>query len=199
MANVACSASSSPTSCGHYQVTIGGVTYRWHTSELTSLSSEELEQFYKLAIRYGGLNLQTLGDKVILGSDATNVKIYQLFGPGAAITKTNIGASYVNICPGLNGERTALDFTGCTEFRVILHANLVGTGAFRARIINDVTSAVLYENTALGAAGERELDTNWLALPAAFVNAGLLFVRAQANSATAADDPVFRSCRVGLR
>jgi hypothetical protein len=199
MANVSCSASASANSCSHFQVTIGGVTYEWHAGDLTALSAEELELFRKLAVRYSGLNLSTLANKVIHGSDATNVKIYQLFGPGAVITKTNIGTSYVNILAGANGEPTPLDFTGCTEFRIILHANLVGSGAFRAKLVNSADAAILYENTNLGAAGERELDTGWQALPAAFVNAGLLFVKGQANSATAADDPAFRSLRVGLR
>jgi hypothetical protein len=45
---------------------------------------------------------------------------------------------------------------------------------------------------ALGAAGERELDTGWLALPAQA--SGLILVRLQAKSVTAADDPQFRRC-----
>lgn len=199
MANVSCSASSSPTSCSHFNVTINGRTFRWHTGELAALSADEEELFFKLAVRYGSYNLATLANKVVYGSDATNVKIYSFFGPGAAITKTNIGAAYVNICPGANGERQAMDFTGCTEFRLILHANLVGSGQWGARVINDADSAVLYENTNLGAAGERELDTSWQVLPAGFVDAGLMFVRAQARSATAADDPIFRSLKLGLR
>lgn len=161
----------------------------------------------KLFIRLGvlwlhlvkGVALDDAIGRVVNGEEGTNVKIYDFFGPGAAITKTNIGTSYVNICPGANGEPLVADFTGCTEYRIRLYANLVGTGQWGAQIKKTSNGDVLHEAPNLGAAGERAVDTNWQALPAAFQGQGLLELVAQAKSQTGADDPVFRAISLGLR
>lgn len=192
-----CTSTVSPNACGHRVVTIGGVTLHLHENDLAPLSTEELEQFYRLGLRYRGVALASLLNRVVVGDEATNVKQYQVIGPGVAITKTNIGTAYVNVLPGLNGQRALLDFTGCTQFRIVLSANLVGTGAFGARIVRDSDNAVLFESANLGAAGERELDSDWQTIPQGWD--GLTYVRLQAKSATGADDPLFRGCTVGLR
>jgi hypothetical protein len=192
-----CTATTSANNCSHRTLTIGGVTVRMTDGDLTPLSAEELEQFYRFAVRHRGVALAQLLNRVVHGDEATNVKQYQVVGPGVAITKTNIGAAYTNVLPGLNGQRALLDFTGCTQFRIVLSANLVGTGAFGARIIRDSDSAVLFEAPALGSAGERELDSDWQVIPQGWD--GLVYVRLQARSATAADDPIFRGCTVGVR
>ena len=166
------------------------------------LTADEQALFLRLCarkLRQQGVTLAQFVNRVMHGDEATNVKIYPFFGPGAAITKTNVGTAYVNICPGLNGERLIADFTGCTQFRLMLHANLIGLGQFGARVVRDGDNEVLFEAANLGAAGERELDTDWTALPAAFIGQGVVALRAQAKSTTAADDPVFRALRVGLR
>lgn len=106
------------------------------------------------------------------------------------VTKTNIGTTYVSIPPGANGERCLVDFTNATQFRIIMHANLVATGPFGVRLLRDSDNAVLFENASVALTGERELDTDWLSLPAE-AN-GLILVRLQAKSSVAADDPVFR-------
>lgn len=192
-----CTGSVSPNNCGHRQVTIGAVTLHLHENDLLPLSAAELEQFYRYAVRHKGIALAALLNRVLVGDEATNVKQYSIIGAGAAITKTNIGSTYVNVLPGLNGQRALLDFTGCAEFRIVLSANLVGTGAFGARIVRDSDNAVLFEAANLGAAGERELDSNWQPIPQGWD--GLVYVRLQGKSATAADDPIFRGCTVGLR
>lgn len=208
-----CTATVSPQSCGHRQVTItrGGVARVYHIYDADDpLTEDEQQLLDRLTIRNlraSGVSLAQFLHRVTYGEEATNVKIYNFFGPGAVITKTNIGLNYVDIPPGLNGERIVADFTGCTEFRLALHCNLIGTGPFAARIVRDSNSDVLFESLNLGAAGERELDTltvspgtqGWIALPAAFLGQGLLYLRAQAKSNTAADDPVFRGLRLGLR
>jgi hypothetical protein len=194
-----CTSSTSPGSCGHRIITIGDRTLHMHENEIVPLSDDEKDTLFRLAVRHKGVALAQLLNRVISGDEATNVKIYPFFGPGAAITKTNIGTTYVNICPGVNGERLIADFTGCTQYRLMLHANLIGTGQWGARVVRDGDNVVLHENANLGAAGERELDTDWQALPAAFLGQGLIALRAQGKSTTAADDPVFRSLRVGLR
>lgn len=184
---------------GHRLVTIAGVTFEMHESEVVPLSDAEKMQMWQLIIRHKGVAIADLVNRVINSDEATNVKVYDFFGPGAAITKTNIGTAYVNIPAGANGERIVADFTGCTQYRLVLHANLVGTGQWGARVVRDSDNTVLHEAANLGAAGERELDTDWQALPAAFLGQGLTFLRAQGKSTTAADDPVFRGLRLGLR
>lgn len=195
--------SVSPRNCGHRNVTIrlDGVDYvfnDWHDAELNGgLTTEETRQLLFLSARYlraKGVTLANFLNRVVHGDEATNVKAYNLVAPGSVITKTNIGAAYVNVCPGANGERVLVDFTGCTQFRLILTCNLIGTGAFGARVVRDADSVVLFENTNLGAAGERELDTDWQSLPGAF--SGLTLLRLQMKSTTAADDPIVRRCQV---
>jgi hypothetical protein len=123
------------------------------------------------------------------------VKQYTILA--APVTKGNIGLAWVNVLPGANGERSLVDFTGCTEYRLILHANLVGVGPFGARLVRDSDSAVLYENTSIVGLGERELDTDWQVLPAQ-AN-GLTLVRLQCKSGVANDDPIFRRCILLVR
>lgn len=147
-----------------------------------------------------GVLLDGISGRVLIGEEATNVKIYQFFGPGAAITKTNIGTAYVNICPGSGGEPLVADFTGCTEYRIRLYANLIGTGQWGAQVKkSNGGGEVLHAAPNIGAAGERAVDTGWLPLPAAFLGQGLVELVAQAKSQTAADDPVFRSLSLGLK
>lgn len=192
---------------GHHTLTVTldgvAVTVNLHDLEAQEpMTAAELAQFVRLGVRrlrQQGVTLAQFLGRCTHGDEATNVKIYDFFGPGAAITKTNIGTAYVNIPPGLNGERIVVDFTGCTQFRFLMNANLIGTGQWGARCIRDSDSEVLIEQANLGAAGERELDSDWQNLPAAFLGQGLMFLRVQAKSTTAADDPLFRRCQLGLR
>lgn len=163
--------------------------------------AENRKKFLILAARRQralGLVLDDAIGRVFAGDEATNVKEYVFFGPGLAITKTNIGTAYVNILPGLNGERILVDFTGCSAFRPVLTANLVGTGPFGVRIIKDSDNTVLYENANIALTGERELDPGWQSpIPAGFT--GLEILRIQAKSVTAADDPIFRRATLLIR
>lgn len=192
--------------CDHRTVTVDldGTVVTVHTGErdldAMPYGDAEKTQLVLLGLkrlRVLGLLLDDAVNRVTNGEEATNVKSYDLLGPGSAVTKTNIGAAYVNVLPGANGERSLVDFTGCTQYRVILTANLVGTGAFGARIVRDSDSAVLYENANIALTGERELDTDWQTLPAAA--SGLTLARLQMKSATAADDPVVRRCTLLTR
>jgi hypothetical protein len=65
------------------------------------------------------------------------------------------------------------------------------------RVVRDSDDAVLFENSNLTQAGERELDTNWQPLPAQA--SGLIFVRVQAKSTVAQDDPVFGGISMAVR
>lgn len=200
-----CTAVTSPHNCGHktVTVTIDGVAVDLHEYDgdpSDPLTAEEIALFVRLGakrLRARGVSWSQMLRRVTNGDEATNVKQYDFIGPGAAVTKTNIGTSYVNVLPGANGERILADLSGCTEFRVVLTANLVGSGQWGARVIQDGDAAVLFEVANLGAGGERELDSDWQPIPAGFD--GLTLLRLQAKSTTAQDDPVFRRCALLVR
>jgi hypothetical protein len=205
MADV-CTSANSPNNCSHYEVTGADNGVPWtltvHDGDLleplTSAEQETLRRLLLRVLRQRGVPLSQFVNRVVRGEEATTVKQYDFLGPGSSVTKSNIGATYTNILPGLNGERIPVDLTAVTEFRVFLTLNMVGTGPLRARIVRDSDNTVLYENTSINvAAGERELDTGWLAIPAGFTGVELL--RWQASSATPTDDPVFRRCGLLVR
>ena len=188
---------ANPSGCGHYDLTasVVGVSTSIHVHEtdllepLTQAEREALLLLTARVLRQSGLTLAQFVGRVLRGDEATNVKQYNLIAPGSAITKTNIGTAYSNILPGANGQRTLVEFTGCTEFRLVLSANLVGTGPFGVRVVRDGDSAVLYE-ASVPLTGERELDSDWQPIPGGV--SGLVLLRAEAKSAVASDDPVFR-------
>lgn len=181
----------------HYTLTISGRTITLHTDDLAPLDAAELDQFLRLALRARQFNLATLLNRVVVGEEATNVKAYNLLGPGVAVQKTNIGLTYVNVLPGLNGERTLVDCTGCTQYRFIATVNLVGTGPFGVRVVRDSDNTVFHAADTIAQTGERELDTDWQTLPAGFT--GLEVLRVQAKSLVATDDPVFRRVTLVVR
>lgn len=199
------STATSPNSCSHF--VLGGLDdgAAWsglqvHDTELLEpLTDEEKLTLRRLLLRKlrqrtGVGSIAAMIGRVVRGSEHTNMKVYNLIGPGAAIPKNNIGTAYVNISPGANGERSLVGFQG-TEYRIFVHANLVGSGPFGVRIVRDSDDAVLYENASIAQTGEKELDTGFVPIPAAAIGQDVV-VRVQAKSATAADDPVFRGVKV---
>lgn len=200
-----CTASVNPTGCGHFNITatVAGVSVSLHVHDselLEALTDEERLQLLKLTarvLRQTGVTPAQFVNRVLRGDEATNVKLYPLLGPGAVIVKTDIGTAYVNVLSGANGERTLVDFTGCTQYRLILTANLVGTGPFGARVVRDSDNLVLHESASIAQTGERELDTDWNVLPVSFN--GQTLVRLQMKSVTAGDDPVVRRCALLVR
>lgn len=190
--------------CDHRTVTVSldgePIVVDTMEAELDEMAWTEKEkrQFILLGLkrlRILGLALDNAAGRVTNGEEATNVKQYLLLAKD--VTKTNIGTAYVNIPPGANGERSLIEFTGCTQFRIVLNANFVGTGPWNVRLVRDSDNAVIYESPNLTQTGERELDTDWQSIPAEA--SGLAVVRIQAKSTTAADDPVFRRCVVLVR
>ena len=140
-----CTSTASPGNCSHrvITVTLDGVEHQIHLTDadVTPLTVDEQLYMLRLAIRHRGIALAELLNRVLVGSEANNMKQHILLGPGAAVTRTNIGTSYVNVLNGANGERSLVDFEGCTQFRAVLHANLVTTGPFQVRIIRDSDNA----------------------------------------------------------
>jgi hypothetical protein len=190
--------------CDHRTVTVNldGESLDLHTGErdldAIAWDDETKRQFVLLGLkrlRVLGLSLDDAIGRVTNGEEATNVKQYPLLMKD--VSKTNIGTAYVNVPIGANGERSLVDFTGCTQFRAVLHANLILTGPWQIRIIRDSDNVVLYESPSLTQGGERELDTDWLSIPGGFT--GLTFLRLQAKSNVAGDDPQFRRCVLGVR
>lgn len=206
-----CTSTVSPSGCGHRTLTVNVdgqlIAIPLHDAEAAvALTPDELTtlvQFTARRLRSKGVTLAQFLNRVLIGDEATNVKCYNVLGPGAAVTKTNIGTAYVNIPIGANGERILIDFTGCVEMRVIVSANFPAgsLGAFGLRLVRDSDNTVLFENAAITAAptGERELDTDWVALPAWALASTQVVVRLQGKSATAADDPIFRRVQVFTR
>lgn len=192
----------SGSGCGHLQLTVNldGVQKVFSTGISDNnwdavMTDNDYEQMFRLLARWWkskGLDIANFSGRVLCGEEATNVKVYNFFGPGLAILKQNIGVTYINILPGLNGEPILVDFTGCTVFRAVLAANFVGTGPFGARIVRNSDNVVLFENANLSQTGERQPDSDWQVIPGAF--SGLTLLKAQVKSATASDDPVFRGC-----
>lgn len=193
--------------CDHRDVTVtlDGQTFVIDTGEgkldQITWDDETKKQFILLGLkrlRALGLALDDVIGRCTNGEEATNVKQYALLTQNT--TKTNIGTAYVNIPIGLNGERTLIEFTGCTEFRLGVWLNLpAGTiGPLRVRIVRDSDSAVLYESPDITTpVGEKEFDSGILPLPPA-ANA-LFYVRLQGKSITAADDPIFRKAILLVR
>jgi hypothetical protein len=192
--------------CDHRTVTVAfdGETIELHTGErdLDALpwTTVEKRQFILWGLkrlRAAGLSLDAAIGRVTNGEEGNNLKVYTFLGPGAAVTKTNIGTSYVNIPLGLNGERINVNFDGHTEFRILVNANLVAIGPFQIRLVRDSNSEVFYESPSLTQTGERELDSGWATIPAGFT--GEVFMRIQGKSTTATDDPIFRRAQIALR
>lgn len=186
--------------CDHRTVTVNldGTTITVDTGEgeLDALpwTDDEKRQFVLLGLkrlRVLGLALDDSVGRVSNGEEATNVKQYILLAKD--VTKTNIGTAYVNVPVGLNGERSLVEFTGCTQFRLVVNINCVGTGPWGMRVVRDSDNAILFENANILVAGEKELDTDWQSLPPALgPTPGLTLVRVQAKSAVLTDDPVVR-------
>ena len=182
---------------GHYTLTIGSRTIHMHTDDVIPLDDSEMDTLLRLALRSRQFNLATALNKVAVGEEATNVKAYNLLGPGLAVQKSNIGLTYVNVLPGLNGERVLVDFTGTTEYRLVATVNFVGVGPFGLRVVRDSDNTVLYAADSIAQTGERELDTDWQVLPVGFTTQTL--VRVQGKSLVATDDPVYRRVTLVVR
>src|SRR3990167_4892391 len=138
-----CTSAVSPNSCSHFVVGGADESGPWSLQvavgdlqvPLTPEENAELRRLLLKKIRQKGITIQQFIGRVVRGEEATNMKVYQLIGNGASITKTNIGTSYVNISPRANGERTLIDFTGCAEYRIVARANLAGNGPFGLRVV----------------------------------------------------------------
>ncbi len=149
-----------------------------------------------------GLALDNAVGRVVTGEEATKVKEYNIIGPGASLAITNVGTTYRNVSPAPNGERTLIDFTGCTLVRIGIAMTNTGTqsGTLQLEIVRDSDNQQLWESTAQGGTGEKSQDTVWLPLPQWVLDAagtdGEIPVRARIKSSVAADDPVVRRVKV---
>lgn len=175
----------------HGQVTVGGVTYE-NPDMVTAPTADELATFHRVGLwklRQKGLTFQQFKNRVVIGEEATNVKSYTFFGPGAEIPKSNIGATPINVLPGSDGQEILIDFTGCTEFRPRLNL-LLGTGTWGFQLIR-TDGTVLYNSPNVSTVGEQVLDPGWIALPAGFDSEQL--IRVQCGSSAIASATIRRA------
>lgn len=181
---------------GHGTVTVAGVTERIAFGDEAPTAEE-----VAIARRVGlwklhqkGVTLAALVNRVVIGEEATNVKSYPLIAPGVEVARTNVGATPVNILPGTDGQEMLVDFTGCVEFRAKMTMLLVsGTWGFQLVRQN---GTVLYESPNQTGAGEKVLDTGWMALPAGFDSEALIRITCGSNPTASA---VFRRASIGVR
>lgn len=211
MADICTAADDPCASGGHRTVTIPilGVPVTWRPceSELAApFTDEERQLFASFLARarfQSGVPLAQFAGRVMRGDEATNVKVYTLFGPGVAVVKSSIGTSYSNILTEANGAPILVDFSGCTKMYPQLYGLLPGTGAqsYGIRIVRHSDDQVLYEAPSVGAQNnaERELDQGWVDLPAWAINAGEVFIRIQARGSVASLSPTFRCARLGVK
>lgn len=198
-----CTANTSPNNCGHRILTVNldgePLEFHVHNADLDAMpwTADEKRQLILLAAkraRVNGLSMVDALNRVFVGAEATNVKQYALLMKD--VTKTNLGTSYANIPAGANGERSLVEFTGCTQFRAVMNANLISNGT-QVRIVRDSDNTVFYESPTINQTGERELDTDWQSIPNGFT--GMELLRVQAKCANNTDDPIFRRCILLVR
>lgn len=115
------------------------------------------------------------------------------------ITKTNIGATYVNIFTDFSGRPFFVDTTGFTKLAVqILWTKGAGTGVQTMRIVDHANDTQVLESGSLGLTAGQSDDFPNVTIPLAFRN----FIgkwRLQAKSTVPGDDPIFVGFRIYLR
>jgi hypothetical protein len=114
------------------------------------------------------------------------------------VTKTNLGAAYVNAYVGSGGEGQLVNFAAYKQYRLVVQVNKIGTGTQTAGLVDINNAANLVEVADAAAAGEHTLDSGWTNLPA-WTNNGDFIVRPMVKTTLAGDDPVYRQFALYLR
>jgi hypothetical protein len=111
-------------------------------------------------------------------------------------TKTNIGASFVDIYVNTNadGKSVQIDTNGKTQVRLAVLWNKIGTGTQTVQVLEVGTANVLISLDVVSGRNASALT----AIPAALQNSVKIY-KLQAKSTTAADDPVFEGCQIFLK
>lgn len=110
----------------------------------------------------------------------------------------NIGTSYVDVYnTGLNGQRLPVNFSNYTQFKLVVHFNVIGSGNNFFRVVDESNlNNVLSELSASGN-GEKEIETVWTNLPTWATREK--YIKIQMKSDVGTDDPVFRGCSIYLK
>ena len=106
------------------------------------------------------------------------------------ITKTNIPATFTNVYLGNAGEGQLVDFFAMKQYRLVAFANKVGTGTQDAGLMDVTNTANVVFVSDTAAAGEHNLDSGWINLPAWM--SGQVIVKPVARSSVITDDPIYR-------
>jgi hypothetical protein len=111
-------------------------------------------------------------------------------------TKTNIGASFVDIYTQANsdGKSVQIDTNGKTNVKLMVLWNKIGTGTQTLQVLEVGTANVLISMDVVNGRNVSALT----AIPAALQNS-VKFYKLQAKSTTAADDPVFEGASIYLK
>jgi hypothetical protein len=112
-------------------------------------------------------------------------------------TFVNVGTAYVNVYAGSAGEGQLVHFGPYKQYRLVVHANKVGTGTQDVGLMDVTNSSNVVAISDAGAAGEKTLDSGWTNLPAWMT--GEQIVKPVAKSSVSADDPVYHQVALYLR
>jgi hypothetical protein len=115
-----------------------------------------------------------------------------------SVTKTDIGTAYVNAYLGSGGIAQLVNFGGFKQHRWVVQVNKIGTGTQTAGLVDVANAANLIEIADAAVAGEHNLDTGWVNLPA-WATAADFILRPMVKSTVATDDPVYRQFALYLR
>lgn len=185
------------------------------TNLVTDLAAKELTANKGIASGYAGLGANILVPVAQLGTGAADSTKFlrgdqtwavPAGGGGTAreslvaqwsqsITKTNVGASFVDIYNQTNavGKGVKTDFTGKTQFRLNVKWNKVGTGTQTVRLVDINNTANFYDLDVISGDNDSGL-VNLLAWQTSVVH-----VKLQAKSTAAADDPIFEGATITLK
>lgn len=115
------------------------------------------------------------------------------------VTKTNVGSTYVDLYTDTNIQANPqrIDFAGKTEYRVDVNWNKIGTGPQFLKVCGQsADTEILHEFTNLATGGN---TSGLVSIPGTFTGESEQLFKLMVKSTTAADDPVFFSCRVYLK
>lgn len=141
-------------------------------------------------------SVQALGVKWAAPSGGGTAREETVAAWEVASVKTNIGAAFVDIYTETNSQGKALrvDFTGKTQYAAGVWWDKIGTGTQNVRCVDvDNVANVLFDIVVVSGRN----TTGPTALPG--FATGIKYLKLQAKSTTAADDPVFRNANVLLK
>jgi len=181
----------------------GGRTITWNSAFKSAFQpNSKASSRSVVKFKYDGTNWLQIGSDGIdraVGAARWHetITFTNMQAPGGSAISAN---TWGNIFVGANGQRQVANFTGYTQYRVLLHYNqpASGAGTLQFRVVDQVTQTnVLHSFAGNTGTGEIESDSGWADLPAWAGGDAFIVPQIQANNTTT--DPIFRSLAVYLR